>query len=275
MKITFLGVSGALSEGHNSNMLIDTVDNRTLLFDAGITLKQSLKDANRSVSDIDAVYISHLHSDHCGSMEWLGYYSHFMMSKRIILYIHESMVSDLWSMLRPGMEKMDGKPMRSLDDYFRVEAIKDDDGFEFGMRPYVICFKTVRQDHVETPNGNMYSYGLKIGESDRDGWQVFISSDSKRINMPCTYSDKEKLWTSLLMTEYEYDYIFCDCDVMNLDGVHPNYNDLKKYDADTKSKMWLYHYTNLDDYKGEFGKMPDAVADGFAGFVKEGQIFKI
>ena len=36
----------------------------------------------------------------------------------------------------------------------------------------------------------------------------------------------------------------------------------------TRKKMWLYHYTDLGD------KMPNAVADGFAGFVKEGQIFE-
>ena len=56
---------------------------------------------------------------------------------------------------------------------------------------------------------------------------------------------------------------------MNLGGVHPDYDDLKRLDKNVKKRMWLYHYSDL-------GKnMPDAVADGFAGFVKEGQSFEI
>jgi hypothetical protein len=42
-----------------------------------------------------------------------------------------------------------------------------------------------------------------------------------------------------------------------------------------KARTWLYHYTDLDDYDGKYGDMPDAVADGFAGFVKEGQTFEL
>lgn len=250
MKLTFLGVSSALSSGYNSNILIENEEN-VMLFDCGEDIKHSLAAAGRKAEEISSVYISHLHSDHSYGLSWLGYYSYFIIQKKIKLYIHESMVSDLWAMLRPAMEKLDGQDMMTLDDYFDVEAIKNEH-FSFGNRPFGLTFQIVRQCHIETYQGNMYSYGLRMSESSRDGWQAFISSDSKKIEIP---------WTD--------DYIFCDCDVMNLSGVHPNYNDLKQFSDETKKNVWLYHYTDLGD------KMPDAVADGFAGFVKEGQIFEI
>ena len=273
MKITFLGVSGALSPGHNSNILIDSDKGETLLFDAGITLKQSLEDANRDVSEIDSIFISHLHSDHCGSLEWLGYYSYFILKKRITLYIHESMVSDLWSMLRPGMERLQDNELMTIEDYFNTAVFKDNQPCCVGS----FYFVPVRQIHVETPYGNMYSYGMVVGNSTHitgeryrakpsDDKRIFISSDSKCIHIP--YTD------DMMESEYDYDYIFCDCDVMNLDGVHANYNDLKRLDKDIKKRIWLYHYTDLNKYDGKFGEMPNALADGFAGFVKQGQIFE-
>ena len=72
MKLTFLGVASALSSGYNSNILIEDKDH-VMLFDCGEDIKHSLKAANRKVEDLDAVYISHLHSDHCYGLSWLAY----------------------------------------------------------------------------------------------------------------------------------------------------------------------------------------------------------
>ena len=267
MKITFLGVSSALSSGHNSNILIDSNDGQTLLFDAGITLKQSLKDSNRDISEIDAVYISHLHSDHCGSIEWIGYYSYFVMKKKIKLYVHESMISDLWSMLRPAMDKLEGREMITLDEYFDITTFTDNSPCVVGSLYFIPC----KQTHVETTHGNVYSYGSSFYHSafdDKtwkpiscDGKCIFISSDTKDLYIPPT--------STFAGNKYDYDMIFSDVDVMNLNGVHPNYNILKKFHPDIKKKMCLYHYHDIGI------DMPDAVADGFKGFVTEGQIFEV
>ena len=257
MKITFLGVSGALSPEYKSNMLIENGDD-CMLFDCGEDIMHSLCSAGRVPEDITAVYISHLHYDHMGGLSWLGYYSYFVMTKRITLYIHESMISDLWAMLRPAMEKLDGHEMTTLNEYFNVVAFKDNNKSVVGS----ITFDPVKQLHVSTPHGNMYSYGAvfmhsilygKYWKPDPTSPKFFISSDSKQVVIP----------------DYSYKYIFCDCDVMNLGGVHPNYDDLNKMDASIKKKMWLYHYHDLGE------KMPNVKDDNFAGFVKEGQVFKI
>ena len=226
-----------------------------MLFDCGEDVMHSLKAAGRTPEEITAVYISHLHADHCYGLSWLGYYSYFIMKKRIKLYTHESLIADIWSMLRPSMEKLDGaKAMMTLTDYFEVHPVRRDDGGSlFGG-----C-DLAKQLHVETSCGHMYSYGLVLNI---DRKRVFISSDSKDIKIPST----SKL---TCREECDYKYVFCDCDVMNLGGVHPNYDTLKLFAKETKSKMWLYHYHDLGD------DMPDAVADGFAGFVKEGQVFEL
>ena len=258
MKLTFLGVSGALSPKFNSNMIIEN-HNDCILFDCGEDVMHSLRAAGRTPEELTGVYISHLHYDHMGGLSWLGYYSYFVMKKRITLHIHESMISDLWAMLRPAMEKLNERGMVTLDEYFDVIPFKDEKRVVGSM-----TFEPVKQEHVKTPHGNMYSYGAVFMYSYLDGkyWEpdvvsdkIFISSDSRYVVLP----------------EYHYEYVFCDCDVMNLGGVHTDYNMLLKSNMynDVRKKMWLYHYHDL-------GKdMPDAVADGFAGFVKEGQIFKI
>jgi ribonuclease BN (tRNA processing enzyme) len=255
MKITFLGVSSALSDGFNSNMLLDFPNGETLLFDCGIDIKHSLKAANRKVEEIDAVYVSHLHSDHSGGLEWIGYYSYFISKKKIKLYIHESLVSELWSMLRPGMESVNNKQV-GLNEYFDIIIIPQ--GYS-GFELLEYSFNLIKNPHVVNPVKTMYSFGLVIGEatsfgSGRDRIVAYISSDTNS----CLEGGE---WGDII--------IFHDCDFMNLGGVHINYEELKKIPDKIKSNMWLYHYHDLGD------KMPDVIADGFAGIVKQGQIFEI
>lgn len=256
MKIIFLGVGGALSIGYNSNMLIEQNDS-VMLFDCGEDVMHSLRAAGRKPEELTAVYISHLHFDHCGGLSWLGYYSYFIMKRRLVLYIHESMVSDLWGMLRPAMEKLDGQEMKTLDNYFVIIPFKNNQ--ELRLNEFI--FKPNKQLHVETHCGNMYSYGVVVTPwGHPNDSQIFISSDTKDLQIPiCPFNNT----------------LFSDCDVMNLSGIHPNYDILKKLQPHIKEKMWLYHYTDLNDYDGKYGEMPDAEADGFAGFVKEGQVFEI
>lgn len=297
MKITFLGVAGALSSDFNSNMLIEAKyedieerearteysleyieKNYVMLFDCGEDVNQSLQAAGRKPEELDGVYISHLHTDHCGGLSWLAYYSYFIMQRKLKLFVHESLIFGLWSMLAPSMEKLHGKKkIMTLEDYFDLVVVGAGRFNLGGMQ-----FYAVKQDHVITPYGNMSSYGLRgYGPGDWCGypeplrehhrgtsWRFFISSDTCKLDIPNTSNNH------MVSTEYDYDYIFSDCDVMNLNGVHPNYNDLKELDKEVKKRMWLYHYTDLSKYDGKYGEMPDAVADGFAGFVKQGQVFE-
>jgi ribonuclease BN (tRNA processing enzyme) len=263
MKITFLGVSGALSAKYNSNMLIEN-DKDCMLFDCGEDVMHSLNAAGRKPEELTDVFISHLHYDHMGGLSWLGYYTYFVMKKRLTMYIHESMISDIWAMLRPAMEKLDGMAeMMSLDDYFNIVPFKDNDSCVVGS----FYFEPVKQLHVATPQGNMYSYGAIFKHSTLEGkcWialnsgeaKVLITSDTKSLHIPL----------GVFPT-----MIFCDVDVMNLGGVHPNYDVLKAMPSGIKENMWLYHYHDFHDIGMD---VPNYEKDGFAGFVEEGQVFEI
>lgn len=251
MKLTFLGVSSALADGYNSNILIDFPTGETLLFDCGMDIKFSLKSANRKVEEIDAVYISHLHADHCAGLEWLGYYSYFISKKKIKLFIHESMFCQLRSMLSPGMDRVEGREA-SLSDFFDINVIKNISGMFFAFSKNI--FRLKERIHVTSSIGTMFSYGLTIDNINRSGMdeaEVFISSDSKEVSI------EDCMW------------LFHDCDFYNLHGVHADYNVLIRLPENIKRKIWLYHHHN------QFDKMPDVKADGFAGVVKQGQIFEI
>ena len=56
-----------IASGSSGNVSVVTTDNAAILIDAGISLKkieEGLKNADMSGKDIDAVVITHEHSDH-------------------------------------------------------------------------------------------------------------------------------------------------------------------------------------------------------------------
>lgn len=79
MQITFLGSGSAFvnsNENYQSNILI-AKNGETLLFDAGTTINDALFDLNIPVEMIHNIYISHLHADHAGGIEYLAFKRYF------------------------------------------------------------------------------------------------------------------------------------------------------------------------------------------------------
>jgi len=71
-----LGSGGAFTtaeKNYHSNMLIYDESKDYLLFDAGTDIKDSLNTANIKPTDINKIFISHLHGDHCGGIEYIGF----------------------------------------------------------------------------------------------------------------------------------------------------------------------------------------------------------
>src|SRR5215813_8474415 len=72
MKLTFIGTGSAFTmDNFQSNMLLEDSGKR-LLIDAGGDVRFALAKVGLGAKDIDALYISHLHADHIGGIEWLG-----------------------------------------------------------------------------------------------------------------------------------------------------------------------------------------------------------
>ena len=74
MKLQFLGVGSQFSghDQYHSNMVITARSGKRMLIDCGSDVKFSLAECGLLPTDLDAVYISHLHADHIGGMEWLA-----------------------------------------------------------------------------------------------------------------------------------------------------------------------------------------------------------
>src|ERR1700733_4386232 len=99
MKLTFIGSGSAFTLGANnyhSNMLLENAHGERLLIDCGSDARHSLHEAGFSYHDIHDVYISHLHADHAGGLEWLGFTTKFdpTCSEKPNLYISETLVHD-------------------------------------------------------------------------------------------------------------------------------------------------------------------------------------
>lgn len=250
MKLTFLGSGSAFTVGGNyhSNMLLESNLHKKLLIDCGSDVRLSLYEQGYSYQDAQDVYISHLHADHAGGLEWLAFSSKFNKNKqKPRLYLSQELPEQLWyhhlfASLNPAKD-----PSINLSSFFEVRAISNSE-FEWEG----ICFHLIPTTHITFPSGKMPSYGLWFKA---EGKAVLITTDAQLT------ADIQELYD-------QSDIIFQDCETSNeKSGVHAHYTELMRLKPEIKSKMWLYHY--------QPGALPDAKKDGFQGFVKKGQRFDI
>lgn len=251
MRITFLGCGSAFTVGENdyhSNMLLEDKNGERFLIDCGSDARLALYELGLTYKDIDNLYISHLHADHVGGMEWLGICRCFDSAcSPPNLYISEDLVSDLWeNVLSGGMTLVQGI-VPKLEAFYNVHLIAKNSSFSWAS----VDFFKVKTIHIISNSMVFPCYGLFFNV---DGINVFITTDTQ-------------FTPDYLMDFYlKADIIFHDCETAEkASGVHSHYCDLITLDPDLKSKMWLYHYSP--------GHLPDAKKDGFRGFVKKGQSF--
>ena len=261
MKITFLGSGSAWvsrKENYQSNILIeDSLTGANLLFDAGRTLPEALEDADLTFQDIDSVFISHNHGDHTGGMEDMGFRRYFgtfpFGEDKPKLFGHTRTLEELWEdNLKAGMRSLQDRTA-NLETYFDTTYLGDSSSFKIGSKIDADIVQTI---HVIDDRRFMPSHGLMLTENNK---KVFITGDSQ-------------LAPNQMRTFYEHaDVIFHDCELAEYpNSVHAQYHELAKLPEAIKAKMWLYHY----DTKGGTVEMPDAVADGFKGFVYRGSKFE-
>ena len=253
MKLQFLGTGAAftsITENFQSNMIIKSTKGRYLLIDCGSDARHSLAALGLTYRNISDVYISHLHADHAGGLEWLAFTNCFDLTpKKPNLYIHPSLEKRLWNnVLSGGLQSIEGERPACLADFYKVMPIINDRFTWEG-----ITFELIKTVHVSNGSHLAPSYGLFFTGLTK---KIFITTDTQF--EPELY---EKYFT-------QADLIFHDCDTgEHKSPVHAHISDLKSLPEAIKGKMWLYHYNCI--------KGIDATAYGFLGFVKKGQEFKI
>jgi ribonuclease BN (tRNA processing enzyme) len=248
--MTWLGTGAAFTmNNRQSNILLTSDTGKNLLLDAGSDVRHSLWRVDKSVLDIDGVYISHLHADHIGGMEWLALMTFFdpRYKGKSKLFIHESLRTRLWkNCLSGGLETLQTQ-VADLNTFFSVEPVLKNGCFCWEGTE----FQLVQTVHVVSGREFENSYGLLF---EVNGRKIFFTSDTQ--------------FAPNQMKDFynQADIIFQDCETLPFkSGVHAHYSELVTLPEETKKKMFLYHYND--------GELPDAEADGFLGFVRQGQIF--
>lgn len=250
-KLTFLGSGSAFTVGdgnYQSNLLIeDLTTNKKLLLDCGSDIRFSLHEVGLTMADITDIYISHPHGDHIGGLEGIAFSTKWIPDRsKTVLHISRRFSNDLWAKsLSGGLESLEGEKAE-MSSFFDVQAIGVKGQFDWQG----IHFQLVQVVHIMNGFDIVPSYGLLFSIN---GQTVFFTSDTQFAPVQ-------------LIKFYDMaDLIFHDCETGFKSGVHAHYDFLKTLDIHHKEKMWLYHY--------QPGDKPDAIADGFNGFIQRGQTF--
>lgn len=295
MEILCVGCGNAFSKkNYNLSFLLKEKDQngneRKMLIDMGYQTGFALDNLGIDLDEIDDVYISHLHSDHCGFLEPFGFYRYdwmerprsfkdFKNCKPPKLYCEQVLMNDLWEhTLKGGMQTLEGFNT-GLDTFFELHPIDVKDSFKWQGWKFTI----IQQAHIIFEERNHSSYGLILEKEDCQ--TVYFTTDSQ------DYSSKQ------INTCYEKaDIIFQDAELIGVNmkeksyvfssGSHANYAQLAGYknansailSSEIKKKMFLCHYQDIkNENKDYFGNDCDwektANEDGFAGFVHVGDIF--
>jgi len=229
-------------------MLLENGDRR-LLIDCGTDARLSMYNLGLSHRDINDVYISHLHFDHAGGLEWLAFTTKFDIKSQQskILHISDQLINILWDNLLSGSLKSIKDVSADLSTYFDLKPIDKKNQFYWQS----IQFHLIPTEHVFHNSNCVPSFGLYFTIN---GINCFITTDTQF--KPELYDEYYK----------KADVIFHDCETSEvISGVHSHYTKLVTLSPEIKSKIWLYHYNP--------GVLPNAVSDGFRGFVQPGQSF--
>lgn len=275
-----------------------------MLVDCGYQTGAALHAAGIPLKSINDIYVSHLHADHVGFLEGIGFqrydwvnkppsskhqsqhigpgavpvpidHSHYAPN----LYGNEGLLRDLWKhTLSGGMRCIEGIDA-TIDTFFYTRPIAPGDYFEWmGWK----C-ELIQQIHIMAGSYISNTFGLFMTHIST-GYSIYFTTDSQH----CSPHQVEVFYKKA-------DLIIQDCECIGVDtktktskfmsGVHANFAQLAGWESanstkltpDIKAKMFLSHYQDfVTDGKDMYGNDCDwealAKEEGFRGFLKVGQV---
>lgn len=232
MKITVLGCGNAFSNrSFNQSFLVEE-DGRKMLIDCGMQTPQSLANAKVNIKDIDDIYISHLHADHIGGLEYAAFLRYDWAkhprkwdedTKRPSyaprLIGNTQLLKDVWDKsLRGGLESMEGF-VATLDTFFEPVSIEPNKPFEWqGWQVDLIQQIHIMSGSIITP-----SFGIFFSKEGHKS--VYFVTDSQH----CSPRQMEEYYKKA-------DIIFQDCECT---GVNFQFEEgTKVYEKEGKTFLW-------------------------------------
>ncbi|OJH41603.1 MBL fold metallo-hydrolase [Cystobacter ferrugineus] len=176
MSLSFvtLGVGDAFSALYYSSCLAVEAEGQVLLVDCPHPIRKMMREASLSsgvtldADRVSGLVLTHLHADHSSGVEGLGYFSFFVLKRKLRLLAHPDVTRRLWDgHLAAGMEDLirtpGGEPERhGLDDYFEPLPLSTEAAVRFG--PFSIeCRRTYH--HVPTTALRIRAGGRCLGYS--------------------------------------------------------------------------------------------------------------
>jgi ribonuclease BN (tRNA processing enzyme) len=243
MEIIPLGVGEAFAKTlDQTNFLIRPAEGAPFLLDCGHTAARSLHRLKVPFSTASAVVLSHLHADHIGGLEELGFSGYFGWGTRPILYVPENLLPFLWDQaLQAGMGQRlrgaDGSFFETgLDTYFEVRPIRSREPFRLGS----VVLTPFPTPH--TPGRP--SWGFRLDDL-ATGRGALLTCDS-RLHL-----------RNLADFGSAAEVIFHDCQLaVSGDHIHAGLEELRTLPAFLQEKILLVHYADdWRDYLDRTGPM--------------------
>ncbi len=253
MEIVPLGVGEAFAKTlSQTNFLVRPAEGEPFLIDAGHTASRALHALGVDLREAGRVVVSHLHADHIGGLEELGFSGYFAWGERPVLHVPENVLPYLWEhALLAGMGQRLRRPgggtfEAGIDTYFDVRPVARAEPFDLG---------SVRVTAFPTPHvPGRPSWGFRL-EDRATGGAALLTCDTRfhRRNL-------EKFGAGC-------GAVFHDCQLGATGApVHATLEELLTLPPGEQERILLVHYA--DDWPEHQGRT------GLMRFAREGRTYR-
>ena len=152
LQVLILGCGDYFSRVRYHTSFVVLAGRERLLVDCPEPLRKIVAEASKNsgmvldVEDLDHVLLTHLHGDHCGGVEGLGYYRYYQSKNSTRPHIHAlpEVLSELWnhrlfaSMARSRDVQTGKMKTRKLETFFQPHAISPGKRYKIGSLDFEI-----------------------------------------------------------------------------------------------------------------------------------------
>lgn len=235
MQVRALGVGGAFTDRfYQTNYLVELSGFR-LLIDLGSTLRYSLAAAGYTAKDIDAVALTHFHSDHVGGLEEFSQRCRYLYQYQPSIYVmpdQMSLLSNLFALHGTNPE-----------DYLKVKVVTEGNSIIIkaieGIQ-YRLDYYSTLGLHAEVTSN--YIVCIRRIDQENKTTRIVITGDIGAI---------EKSELEQLVADPETVAVLHDCSTAALPvSSHPNLEQMKRfYPSEQRCKIYVIHYgDNIDNW---------------------------